>query len=81
MLNSKKKKKKKKKKKILQAVHEGSGNTLESRALAGHFGQDKTESKLLDRFWWPGIRGDVRKFVKNMRTVPESCNPFHQNST
>ena len=43
------------------------------------------KTKLKVNYWTdsggPGIRGDVRKFVKNMRTVPESCNPFHQNST
>jgi hypothetical protein len=34
-----------------------------SGGLAGHFGHDKTFSKLNGSYFWPGMRRDVRKFV------------------
>jgi hypothetical protein len=34
-----------------------------SGGLAGHFGHDKTFSKLNDSYFWLGMRTDVKKFV------------------
>jgi hypothetical protein len=34
-----------------------------SGGLAGHFGHDKTFSKLNGSYFWPGMRTDVKKFV------------------
>jgi hypothetical protein len=34
-----------------------------SGGLVGHFGHDKTFSKLNDSYFWPRMRTDVNKFV------------------
>jgi hypothetical protein len=34
-----------------------------SGGLVGHFGHDKTFSKLNGSYFWPGMRTDVKKFV------------------
>ena len=49
---------------IVMGVHEGLGDSLESKALGGHLGFDKTEEKIAPRVWWPGIRKDVRDYIK-----------------
>jgi hypothetical protein len=38
-----------------------------SGGLAGHFGHDKTFSKLNSSYFWPGMRIDVRRFVDRCR--------------
>jgi hypothetical protein len=38
-----------------------------SGGLAGHFGHDKTFSKLNGSYFWPGMRTDVKKFVDRCR--------------
>jgi hypothetical protein len=38
-----------------------------SGGLAGHFGHDKTFSKMNGSYFWPGMRTDVRKFVDRCR--------------
>ena len=48
---------------ILQEIHEGEGDSSEGKASSSHIGQDKTECKILQSVWWPGIRGDVRAFI------------------
>jgi len=35
-----------------------------STPLAGHLGISKTCGRILPHFYWPGIRGDVRKFCR-----------------
>ena len=48
-------------KRLLTAAHEGLGSTLESQALGGHFGRDKTVWKLIDtQVWWPPLRQDFK---------------------
>jgi hypothetical protein len=41
-----------------------------SGALAGHFGHDKTFTKLNESYFWPGMRADVKRFV-------DRCIIFH----
>jgi hypothetical protein len=38
-----------------------------SGGLVGHFGHDKTFSKLNGSYFWPGMRTDVKKFVDRCR--------------
>jgi hypothetical protein len=38
-----------------------------SGGLVGHFGHDKTFSKLNGAYFWPGMRTDVKKFVDRSR--------------
>jgi hypothetical protein len=38
-----------------------------SGVLAGHFGHDKTFSKLDGSYFWPGMRTNVKKFVDRCR--------------
>ena len=30
---------------------------------SGHEGQEKTEARVRERFWWPGLREYIRKYV------------------
>lgn len=32
-------------------------------AIGGHFGWEKTHCALIQRFYWPGMQADVRKWV------------------
>jgi hypothetical protein len=38
-----------------------------SGGLVGHFGHDKTFSKMNGSYFWPGMRTDVKKFVDKCR--------------
>jgi hypothetical protein len=38
-----------------------------SGGLVGHFGHDKTFSKLNGSYFWPGMRTNVKKFVEKCR--------------
>ena len=61
---------------ILESCHAGAeGNIaiyiasliviiIEILTLGGHLGRDKTIEKVLSRFYWKNINGDVRKFVQ-----------------
>ena len=33
--------------------------------VAGHFSNRKTEIKVCDQFWWPGISGDIRRYCQS----------------
>ena len=35
--------------------------------MAGHLGYDKTLSRIMARFYWPGIRGEVRRWCASCR--------------
>lgn len=39
---------------------------------AGHMGIKKTKSRLAQRYFWPGMAGDVEKYVKNCSVCRES---------
>ena len=36
--------------------------------LAGHLGINKTYYKVLNHFYWPGLRGDTKRFCKTCHT-------------
>ena len=50
---------------LLQSAHEGCSDSFVANTLGEHIGQDKTETKLTECYWWPNLRDDVRKFVNN----------------
>ncbi|XP_051982168.1 zinc finger protein 638-like isoform X1 [Xyrauchen texanus] len=41
--------------------------TAHCNPMAGHLGQEKTLNRLMVRFYWPGIRGDVRRWCAACR--------------
>ena len=44
---------------VFQAAH--------FNTMAGHLGYDKTLSRIMARFYWPGIRGEVRRWCASCR--------------
>ena len=50
--------------KVLFAAHDG--------LLAGHCGVNRTLKRALNRFWWPGIRRDVRMYCRTCE-VCQKC--------
>ena len=46
---------------ILEELHSG--------AVAGHLGEEKTLSRLKQRFYWPGHWNDVRRWCQNLLSV------------
>ena len=60
---------------ILQEIHAGE--------LGGHLGEDKTHSKIKQRFYWPGMRKDVERWCHTCeacatrKTAPKkNCSPL-----
>ena len=45
---------------ILQELHAGS--------LEGHLGEDKTNGKVREHFYWPGIQQDVTQWIRTCPT-------------
>jgi hypothetical protein len=43
-----------------------------SGGLAGHFGHDKTFTKLNESYFWPGMRADVKRFVDRCQICQHS---------
>ena len=54
---------------IIRECHEGVGNSVESRAMSGHFGRDKTVHLLYSKLFFPNIKEKVSQFVNSC----ESC--------
>ncbi|KAJ1189294.1 hypothetical protein NDU88_006042, partial [Pleurodeles waltl] len=54
---------------VLQLAHGDKGE--------GHLGRDKTEEAVLQRFYWPGIYGDIRRFCQNCQKC-QLYNPVTQ---
>ena len=44
-----------KRKLMVRAIHEGVGDTVESRSLGSHLGRDKTTEKITMKYWWPSV--------------------------
>ncbi|PIK39503.1 putative gypsy retrotransposon integrase-like protein 1-like [Apostichopus japonicus] len=53
---------------IVAACHKGLGDTKEPEALSGHFGRDKTQARIKERFYWPTITKDVHDFLRTCDT-------------
>ena len=45
--------------------HEGVGNSIEARAMSGHFGRDKTVQLLCSKLFFPNIKDKVSEFVNS----------------
>ena len=43
--------------------------------MAGHLGYDKTLSRIMARFYWPGIRGEVRRWSASCRLSMSTGEP------
>ena len=54
---------------IIRECHEGVGNSVEARAMSGHFGRDKTVQLLCSKLFFPNIKAKVSQFVNSC----ESC--------
>ena len=49
---------------VLQTAHDG--------IMSGHFGIRKTTDKILSKFYWPGLRSDVRNYCKSCDTCQKT---------
>ena len=52
---------------IIKNIHEGPGDTEDSKALGGHLGRDKTLAKIAERYYWPNFSADVREFCRTCK--------------
>ena len=41
---------------IIRECHEGTGNSVEAKAMSGHFGRDKTVALIQSKAYFPGFR-------------------------
>jgi len=55
---------------ILQLAH--------ATPLAGHLGVNKTFKRILNHFYWPGIKKDVKRFCKTCDICQKVGKPFSQ---
>ena len=51
--------------KIIRECHEGTGNSVEARAMSGHFGRDKTISLTQSKVYFPSIRKKIEDYIKS----------------
>ena len=47
----------------ISIYHEGTGNTLESKSLSGHFGRDKTVALMTSKMFFPNMKQKIASFV------------------
>ena len=50
---------------IIRECHEGVGNSVEARAMSGHFSRDKTVQLLCSKLFFPNIKEKVSEFVNS----------------
>ena len=43
---------------------------IHSSDIGAHCGIDKTHNAIIQRFYWPGMEGDIRKWVSEYSTIP-----------
>ena len=55
---------------IIRECHESVGNSIEARAMSGHFHRDKTVQLLCSKLFLPSIKDKVSEFVNSC----EACN-------
>ena len=51
--------------KIIRECHEGSGNSVEAKAISGHFGRDKTVALIQSKVYFPGFRQTTIDYIKS----------------
>ena len=50
---------------IIRECHEGTGNSVEAKAMSGHFGRDKTVSLIQSKVYFPGFRQKIIDYIKS----------------
>ena len=50
---------------IIRECHEGIGNSVEAKAMSGHFGRDKTVALIKSKVYFPGFRQKTIEFIKS----------------
>jgi len=61
-------------KRIIEMVHDGSDQSLQSSALSSHRGRDATQRVLQKRFYWPNMTVDVKNYVREC-VICQKVNP------
>ena len=56
---------------IIRECHEGTGNSVEAKAMSGHFGRDKTVALIQTKVYFPGLRQKIIDYIKSC--VPCQC--------
>ena len=50
---------------IIRECHEGTGNSVEARAMSGHFGRDKTLAFIQSKVYFPSIRKKIEDYIRS----------------
>ena len=50
---------------IIRECHEGTGNSVEAKAMSGHFGRDKTVVLIQSKEYFPGFRQKIIDYIKS----------------
>ena len=50
---------------IIRECHEGTGNSVEAKAMNGHFGRDKTVALIQSKVYFPGFRQKIIDYIKS----------------
>ena len=50
---------------IIRECHEGTGNSVEAKAMSGHFGRDKTIALIQSKVYFLGIRQKTIDYIKS----------------
>ena len=50
---------------IIRECHEGTGNSVEAKAMSGHFSRDKTVALIQSKVYFPGFRQKVIDYIKS----------------
>ena len=50
---------------IIRECHKGTGNSVEAKAMSGHFGRDKTVAPIQSQVYFPGFRQKVIDYIKS----------------
>ena len=50
---------------IIRECHEGTGNSVEAKAMSGHFGRDKTVALIQSKVYFQGFRQKIIDYIKS----------------
>ena len=50
---------------IIRECHKGTGNSVEAKAMSGHFGRDKTVALIQSKVYFRGFRQKVIDYIKS----------------